>query len=280
VWAGIVAGLAAQVAIGAPAEPKTLLAWVVAAGMFLLMLAFANWTFAVYTLAYHVDDEALVITWGWRRIVIPIASIQRMIPGRTIDEPHVEGLNWWGCHVGGADVKRVGYTMVYSTHSAPDELLYVVTSEASYGLTVLDQAAFAEEIQARAIVGAVARVPQRSVATGLAALPIWRDRQAVVTAVLSAAACILLAAYVVIRYPDLPAVVELDFPALGAVVRIGDKSELLRIAYLGAGILAVNTLIGVTVHARERAAGLWLFASGGMLQLVLLAAAIAAFERA
>ncbi|MCK9519427.1 MAG: PH domain-containing protein, partial [Dehalococcoidia bacterium] len=161
VWAGIIAGLAANVAIGAPAEPKTLVAWVVAAGMFLLALAFANWTFAVYSLAYHVDDEALTITWGWRRVVVPIASIQRMIPGRTIDEPRVDGLNWWGLHVGVADVTRVGYTMVYSTHSTPDELLYIVTSDASYAITVIDQAAFAEEIQARAIVGASPTVPQR-----------------------------------------------------------------------------------------------------------------------
>ena len=73
--------------------------------------------------------------------------------------------------------------------------------------------------------------------------------------------------------------VQLSFPALGGVVRVGDKSELLRIAYLGAGILVTNTAVGVAVHARERAAGLWFLASGGMLQAVLLSAAVVAVHR-
>lgn len=280
VWAAVFAGLAANIAIGAPAEFKTFLAWLVAAALSLLALIFANWTYSLFTLSYTIDRDLLTIRWGFRRVVIPIEVVQRMVPGRTLDEPKVEGLNWWGCHVGSADVKRVGYTLFYSTHSTPDELLYVVTSEESYALTVLDQAAFAEEIQARASLGSVERHVQRSAATGMAAFPFWRDRVAIGAMAFSAAACIVLFGYVYVRYPDLPRVIELTFPALGGVVRVGEKGELLRIAYLGAGVLALNSLIGVLVHSRERAAGLWLIASGGMLQGVLLAAALLAFERA
>ncbi|MGE5595465.1 MAG: PH domain-containing protein [Hyphomicrobiales bacterium] len=279
-WALIAAGFVINIALDGRTELKTLIAWVAAAVLLLLALAFANWTYAVASLAYEIEEDALVIRWGFRRVIVPIASIQRMVPGRTIDVAAIEGLNWWGCHIGSADVKRIGYTMFYSTHSEPSELLYVVTSEASYALTLIDQAAFAEEIQARAIVGAVERTPQRSVATGVAALPFWRDRVALVATGLSAAACVVLCAYVFVRYPGLPEVTQLNFPALGGVIRIGDKTELLRIAYLGVGILAVNTSLGVVVHARERAAGLWLLASSGILQTVLLAAAVVAFNRA
>ena len=278
-WAVVGAGLAIQVAVGAPAEFKTLLAWAVAVVLAGLAVAFANWTYGLFSMAYVIDADNLTVECGFRRVVIPIASIQRMIPGRTLDEAHVEGLNWWGCHIGTADVKRVGYTMFYSTHSAPEELLYLVTSEAAYALTVLDQAAFAEEIQGRAVVGAVQRVPQRSIATGLAAFPFWRDRVAIAMAGLSALACLALGGYLLLQYPGLPRVVQLNFPALGGVVRIGEKDELLRIIYLGVAVLAANSVLGVLVHARERAAGLWLFASGGMLQAVLLAAAVTAVER-
>ena len=69
-------------------------------------------------------------------------------------------------------------------------------------------------------------------------------------------------------------------PALGGIVRVGEKSELLRIAYASAAIAAVNTTIGTVIHSRLRSAGLWVFASGGMVQLVLLAAAIVAFSAA
>lgn len=278
-WAVLFGGLSARLAVGAPAEFKTFLAWLVAGILFLLAGTFANWTYALSTLSYMIEGETLVIRWGFRRVVIPIETIQRMIPGRTLDDVTIEGLNWWGCHVGHADVKRVGYTIFYSTHSSPDELLYIVTTEESYALTVLDQAAFAEEVQSRASLGTVEQHIQRSVATGVAAFPFWRDRVAIVAAAASVVCCALLTGYVYSQYPNLPSVIQLSFPALGGVVRVGDKSELLRVVYLGAGVLGVNTVLGILVHARERAAGLWLLTSSSMLQLVLLAAAVLAFHK-
>lgn len=280
VWAAVVAAAAANIALASGVETKTFLAWVAAGGLGLVALLFANWTYALVSLDYIIDANTLTIRWGFRRVIVPIDTIQRMVPGRTLDEPRVRGLNWWGCHVGHADVKRIGYTLFYSTHRAPEELLYVVTTEESYALTVLDQAAFAEEIQARARVATAAEPhPQRSSATGIAALPFWRDRVATTTAAVSALVGAVLFGYVYSQYPGLPDVIQLNFPALGGIVRVGDKSELLRIVYLGLGVLGVNTALGVLLHARERAAGLWLLASGGMLQCVLLAAAIVAFAK-
>jgi hypothetical protein len=279
-WALAIGGLSLWVAVGAPAEFKTFAAWVAGALLLFLAMVFLNWTYSLATLRYTIGDDALVIVWGFRRIVVPIQNIQRMVPGRTLDEPDVEGLNWWGCHVGAADVPRIGYTLFYSTHSSPDELLYVVTDGEAYALTVLDQASFAEEVQARAALGPVLGATQRASATGLAALPFWRDRVALMAAALSILACAGLVGYVFTSYPGLPQVVQFEFPDLGGIVRIGNKAELLRIAYLGAGILATNVVLGVLVHARERAAGLWLFVSAGMIQVVLLSAALVAFENA
>jgi len=278
-WALVFMSFSVKVAAGAPAEFKTFLAWVLAAALLLLALSFANWTFGLLRLSYVVGRDSLVIQWGFRRVAIPLETILRLVPGRTLDHPHIHGLNWWGCHIGHADVKRLGYTLFYSTHSTPDELLYIHTTQESYALTVLDQAAFAEEIQARAALSRVEPHVQRSSAVGIAAFPFWRDRVAITATVISAALCMVLCGYIYARYPGLPDVIELSFPALGGVVRVGDKSELLRIAYLGVGVFATNTLVGIVVHARERAAGLWLLASGGMLQAVLLAAALVAFER-
>jgi hypothetical protein len=278
-WALVFSGLTARIAIGSPAEFKTFLAWLVAAALLLVGLVFANWAYSVWSLAYVIEREALIVRWGFREVVIPIDTIQRMVPGRTLDESKVEGLNWWGCHVGSADVKRIGSTLFYSTHSSPDELLYIVTTEEAYALTVLDQARFAEEVQARAEFAPVAQHEQRSSAVGIAAFPFWRDRIALGAFAISATLCAVLCGYIYARYPGLPNVIQLSFPALGGVVRVGDKSELLRIAYLGGGVLLLNSVLGVLVHTRERAAGLWLLTSGGMMQLVLLAAAILAFHR-
>lgn len=279
-WAAALAVIAAMLAWGAEAEFKTFLAWALAALLGVLSLVFANWTFCVLSLAYRLERDAMVIVWGLRRVIVPVENIQRMVPGRTIDEPGVDGLNWWGCHVGVADVPRIGYTLFYSTHDAPADLLYVVTDAEAYALTVADQARFAEAVQARASLAPLDFSLQRAMATGMAALPFWRDRVAIIATIASGIACAILAGYVYGMYPGLPSVIQLSYPELGGIVRIGNKAELLRIAQVGAGILVANVVIGIIVHSRERAAGLWLLASAGMLQLVLLAAAVAAIERA
>ena len=279
-WAfGMAVGVAVAAA-GGQVEFKTFLAWVVCGILLVVGMLFAYWSWALFTLSYTIGREHLTIRWGLRRIEIPIGNIQRMIPGRTVYDAGVQGLNWWGCHVGHADVTRVGYTLFYSTHSSPDELLYVVTNGEAFGLTVLDQAAFAEEVQANAALGPTVGELQRSASTGLAAFPIWRDNTGKTLAFLSLLAALGVCGYVYGQYPGLPAVVELKYPALDGIVRVGEKSELLRIAYASAAIAAVNTTIGTVIHSRLRSAGLWVFASGGMVQLVLLAAAIVAFSAA
>lgn len=279
-WSLAFAVLAGRAALGGDPNLKTLLAWVVCAALALLAATFVNWAYGVFSLAYVVERDSLVIRWGFRRVVIPLDSVLRMVPGRTMDQSRIHGLNWWGCHIGHADVQRIGYTLFYSTHRAPEQLLYIHTTQESYALTILDQARFAEELQSRAALSPVEEAhPQRSTATGLAALPFWRDGHAISAAALSALACLALCGFVFLRYPGLPDLVQLNFPYSGGIVRIGDREELLKLAYLGIAIQVTNLVVGVAVHSRERAAGLWLLAAGSMLQVLILAAAVAAFER-
>lgn len=275
-WGLVFGLLAARLAANSAVEFKTFLAWSAAAVLFLAAAGFFYWTINLVSLRYLIGDGALTIVWGARRVIIPVNSIQRIVPGRTLEEPHVSGLNWWGCHIGSAEVKRVGFTLFYSTHGTSDELLYLVTTDESYALTVHDQAAFAEQVQGRASLALATSTVQRSEATGIASLPVWRDRSALTAVLVSAVMTAALWAYLFWVYPGLPSVLQLSFPEPGAVARVGSRSALLAPAYLGAGILAVNTVVGIAVHARERAAGLWLLASGGLLQAVLLAAAVVA----
>jgi hypothetical protein len=271
--------LSLQAAIGGEAAFKTFLAWVAAVVLFAVGAAFVNWTHGLATLSYRVTNDALVITWGFRRVEIPLDTILRLVPGRTLDPAHVYGLNWPGCHIGHAEIKRIGYTLFYSAHRSQEELVIIHTTQESYAISLANQAGLAEEIQARTVLGTLESHPQRSAATGIAALPFWRDGHAISTALLAAVGCVLVGGFIMYRYPGLPDVIELAFPSPGPLARVGDKSELLKIAYLAGGILGVNLAFGIILHARERAAGLWAFASAAILQVVLFAAAFVAIQR-
>jgi hypothetical protein len=284
-WATVLGVLLILVAVGAPASFKTFLAWALALALLGLAGLFAYWTNAVRTMAYVIERNALTVSWGAHHHVIPIAGIQRLVPGRTLDLARVKGLNWWGCHVGEAEVNRIGHTYVYSTHSTPDEILYIVTDAGAFAFTVVDQAAFAEEVQARAALGPVRAAPTRGpgtagmTATGIAALSFWGDRVALGAAAALVLVTALVAGYLSWKYPGLPDVIQLNFPALGGLVRVGNKTELIRIVYLAVGIMAANLALGVIAHPWERAASIWFLASGTLVQGVLLAAAIVAVQR-
>lgn len=277
--------LAAAIVAGATAarsdpEFRTALGWLAAGGLSGASILFASWTFCIATLAYRIEPGNLVVRWGLRRTLIALSSIESVVPGRTMDQLRVTGLNWWGCHVGSAEVRRIGPTLVFATEIEPERMVFVSTTDESYGLSIRGQAEFAEEIEAHRVQGPPPIHPQHSTATGVAALPIWRDRAAVASLSVSVLACVLVVGFVFGQYPSLAPVVEINFPGAADVVRVGNKQELLGIAYLAVAVLAVNASAGVLIHSRDRAAGLWLFGSTTLLQGALLAAAVFAFERA
>jgi len=279
-WAAFIALVAGVLAGGAAIELTTFVAWVVVALFSGLALLFGWWTIGVARLAYQIDDDALRIRWCGGEVIVPVVDIQRVVPGRTVGEESVTGLNWWGCHIGRGVAASLGPTLFFATHNRPEDNVFVVTPGRTYGLTVPDQVAFAEACSRRLIVGFEPAEPQRAEPRGLALLPFWRDTDVWFVISLVLVALGVLGGYLFSQYPDLPALVQIDFPRDTGIVRVGDPSELLRIGAVGGGVVALNLALGFVLHARERAAGLWLFASAALLQAVLLGAAIVAFERA
>lgn len=279
-WAGFIALVTGVLAGGAAVELTTYLAWVVVALFGGLTLLFGWWTLGIARLSYRIDDEAMRIRWCGGEVIVPIVDIQRVVPGRTVGEESVTGLNWWGCHIGRGAVSALGPTLFFATHNRPEDNVFVVTPGRSYGLTVPDQVAFAEACSRRLIVGFEPAESQRVEPRGLALLPLWRDGHVWFAFSLVLVALGALGGYLFSQYPDLPALVQIDFPRATGIVRVGERSELLRIGAVGGGIVAVNLALGFFIHIRERAAGLWLFTSAALLQAVLLGAAIVAFERA
>ena len=94
--------------------------YVVASVFFFMGLLFAYWTYSLGTLRYTLDRNALTITWGDIRQMVPLSQIERLVPGRELPNPHVAGVSWLGHHVGHANVEGgIGDTLFYSTHRSP-----------------------------------------------------------------------------------------------------------------------------------------------------------------
>lgn len=249
----------------------------VGAGFFLgVGTLFLYWTWGCRSLRYTVDRNALTIIWGGVRQVVPLANIERLVPGDDVDDNRIEGVSWMGHHVGQGHIEAIGDVLFYSAHRTMKEVLYVQTPEQTYGISVPDQVAFAQAVQSNQLRGPLFDQQQAVYRWGIAAQSFWVDANARILAAALLASFVAVLAYVLQQYPDLPQSVALRFPSLGGIVRVADKSELLGIPRSGLGFLAANLGLAILLHSWERMVGYVLLLAGIAIQVMLLVAAIVA----
>ncbi len=274
VWCFLFTGLLLWRGLDQPIDLPVLGPYLAAAFFFALGCLFAYWTYSCLTLRYYLDRNGLAIHWGDIRQLIPMDRIERLVPGRELPPPKVSGVSWLGHHVGRGNVEELGDVIFYATHRTHEELLYVVTAAQTYGISIEDDARFAEELQGHQKLGQVVSLPQVTERTSIAAQPFWHDPLAQVLALAAVLACAVTLGYVFHQYPGLPDSIPFAFPTFGGVTRVDDKRELLTIPITGIGLLAANLVLGFFLHAWERAVGYLLFLAGIGAQGILLAAAI------
>ena len=241
---------------------------------------FGYWTYALGTLSYALDRNGLVIHWGATRQVVPLGAIERLVPGTSIGVPSVRGVSWLGHHVGSAWIERIGDVLFYSTHQAPEQVLYVMTADRNYAISVADPAGFARHVQIRQDLGPTARVTHHAKRLGTAAQAFWYDplgRLLVGGALLAA---FLMWSIVALRYPGLPAAFELHFPAYedSPLVDVRTKDAIFTLPKIATGLLVVNLLLGFALHAWERVAGYAFFIAAAAVQLAFAAAVAIAIQ--
>ena len=248
-----------------------------AGGFFLCLAAlYTYWTWGCGSLRYIVDRNALTIRWGSLRQVVPIANIERLIPGSEHENPSIEGVNWVGHHVGKGVIEPLGEVLFYSTHRSMDEVLYVQTPSETYAISVGDQVFFAETVQSNQSRGALFEQRQAVHRWGIAAQSFWLDGRARLLAVILFASFVVVLAYVLQTYPGLSDVVSLRFPAYGGVARQAHKSDLLDIPRSAAAFLFVDFVLALFLHSWERMVGYVLLLAGIAAEVMLFVAAVVA----
>jgi PH (Pleckstrin Homology) domain-containing protein len=252
-----------------------LLPLLVGAALVCLGLLFAYWTWCCHSLRYVLDQNALSIRWGNLEQVLPLASIERLMPAGQ-ERVRVKGVSWPGHHAGRGEVWDLGKVLFYSAHRASSEVLYVGTAMETYAISVQDQIAFAQTVQSNQSSGPVSEQRQAVRRSGAATYSFWVDPVARALTVVLVGCFVAVLAYVADMYPDLAQNVTLRFPSLGGVERVADKSALLDIPKSAFGIMAMNLVLAALVHSWERMVGYVLLLAGIGVQVMLLVAAVVA----
>jgi len=273
----LLAAVLLAVAVGWDISTAKFLAFVGAFTLVAVAVLFAYWTYALATLSYALSEEGLTIRWGLLRQFVPLASIQRFVPGREARLPRVHGVNWWGCHVGRGAVEGLGETLFYSTHRSPWEAIYIITPGMAYAISPENHVRFVMELQHMLReTSSEGTVPSpRAAHPALAVHPFFLDRYAQLLALAAIAANVALFGFICGVYPGLADKLNLAFPPLGAI-DLRPKDELFQIPLTGLALLAVGLAAALAVHKWERGASYLLLAGSLFTQGVFwIAAAIA-----
>lgn len=246
--------------------------------LILLCLAclFGYWAYAVYNLRYLVDDDALIIVWGMTRQVIPAARVEKVVLGRKLGEPRVDGLSWPGCCVGRGRVGRLGQVFFYSAHRSVADLVYVSTTEATFGISLEDARGLARSIQAAQEHARADDTPVSAMYWVIPAQAVLADRRALLLAGAALLAFLLVAGYIASRYQGLPLNLALPYPPTDGPQRIGHRSELVRLPATALIWLLIGLAVAAWAHAKLRAVSYSVLAGTLFAECLYVAAAFAA----
>jgi hypothetical protein len=210
------------------------------------------WYLGLLTLHYHLDRNALSITCGTSRQIVPMGAIQRIVPGSEVRVARgFKGVGWPGYLHGTVQLEGLGMLLTSSTEPLEHQLV-VVTNSWCYGISPRNTQQFLEDLAARRSLGPIREYAQAMETTAFAALRVWRDRWFWGIIVLAFAANAVLFGLVSRLYAYLPERMPLHFDALGQVDRIAAKSGILVIPGIGMLTLAVNGLLSLLIYQRER----------------------------
>jgi len=241
---------------------------------------FVFWCYGCWSLSYVVDRNQLTLNWGSIKQIIPMQAIQKLCPGTEINgRLHIRGINWPGHHVGKGSVEGLGETLVYCTHVSPKDVTYVMTPTVAYAISPMDPRAFAAELRIRQHLGPIQTVRQHARRWPWTRWAVWHDPWVWLLVALALMVNVLLFAYVLYFYPSLPELIRLHFTPLGEVDRVGMKGEVLTLPGFAAAVWALNAVLGLILHARERAATYILLGGAVFVQLVLWVATLSIVGR-
>jgi hypothetical protein len=266
-------------AVDWPVSFPGFLAWAGAAVLLFLACLFAFWAYACYSLRYVLDRGGITVNWGLMRHFIAIDEVQKLVPGRGEQQPRVNGLTWYGHHVGRGRVEGIGDALFFSTHTSPEELVYVMTSGPTYALSPRDPVRFIAEAQR---FQQAAKPTRRSTVDRdfLSSHPVFADRTAQVIALAAVVLNIALWGFLMAVYPELDREISIEFPPVGEITGFHARSEILKIPATATAMLAVNLLAGLAFQWKERAAAYMLLTGAVFFQAVFWVAAIVALVNA
>jgi hypothetical protein len=249
------------------------LALVLIVSVFVLILL-VYWLYGLLWSGFHLDRNALVIRWGATTQVVPMKSVEAVLPGDQVKGiKHFRGPLWPGMRVGYGELDEIGPTLFFSTGPLRKQII-LTTPAMAYALSPADAAGFLEGIRRRLHMGPTQSVEQISQQPAILTWDFWGDGLGLA---LLASACILLLTlfgFLSWRYASLAAVQPLHFDAAGQPDRWGTPIQVFTLPFIGLLAMIANGGLGFLLYGRNRPAAYLLWSGALGMQLLVWGATL------
>lgn len=240
-----------------------------------LLLLLAYQVVSCLTLRYRLDRNGIVVRWVGTEQVIPIRSVQQIVPGSQFGGTIVRrrGLRWPGHERGVGQIPGIGPTVFFATQHLGHQLLLVTPGKA-FAISPHDLEGFVQAFELRRELGPNRLLEEKVHRTNWFTWRLWTDQAAWV--LLGAAVTINLGlfGYLCAHFPGLDLQLPLHFNNLGQPDRIGTKTELFALPIIGLIILGTNLILGLILYRQERAGSYLLWGAAAASQVLFWLAAV------
>lgn len=227
-------------------------------GLVLLMLALlaasgalAYRIAAALTLRYELDRNGLYIVWLGNRAVVPLDQIQTVDLGvHDIRLPYgsLQRLGYtWGRARG-----REGRIVHLFATQAPQRCLAISTAAATYAVSPADNEAFVQDLEQRRALGATMPLQASVAPSRIFLYEFWNDRTVRTMLLVAFAINLLVLGLLAARYPQLAPEVQMRFDAVGEVVELRPRHQVLFLPLAAFGLSVLNTGLGLLLYRAQQ----------------------------
>ncbi|MCX5780129.1 MAG: PH domain-containing protein [Firmicutes bacterium] len=105
---------------------------------YIFLAAYIYFVFGAFNLGYRIDDNALLIKWGFMKKKFKWDEFEEItaIQGQANFFPYL-GVSWWGYMVGMYSAKGLGTVRMFATH-AQEGFIWLKTKQGVFGITPAD----------------------------------------------------------------------------------------------------------------------------------------------
>jgi len=234
-----------------------------------VMVVAVGWAILSFKLRYQVSRNGIMIQWGFAQQPIPFNEIEQIISAKNLPAPlEFRGFNLLGLRFGSGQVLGYGPTQFFTTTPLANSLL-IITPHQSYYVSPLETEAFLQAWKIRQELQPTQQWKTELHRNWPFNIPILADKLTWGFLSVGLLICLMLFGYLAFMFPNLPQLVPLQFNLVGQVYRTADKALLFLFPIVGAGMLALNTVLGGMAYRNERLAAYFAWASAVVIQLGL-----------